>query len=436
MKKILLISYLFPPCGESGVQRNLKYVKYLPQFGWKPYVLTVKDIVYHSYDPTLIIEVPPEATIIRTESLDPFRIGYLLHGRSLPQKNSKGSKKNIINSSLSLNFLRSFRNWMIFPDSSVGWLPFAVKRGLELIKEEKIDIILASLGPYSSAIAGCIISKLSGVPFIIDFRDGWTDDPHLIRPTRLHAAMHRFLEHKVVPSAAGICVYGDYLLERLMKRYPALSNSAITITHGFDTDDFDGIKPAPKATNRRRIVYCGSFYELYAPIFKNLIKSLLMLNGSVLETIEVVFVGRFEIFGAEAEITRNDLADHIKLTGYLSHKEALSYLLSADALLLVLPIGDIQAYSGKIFEYFAARKPIIACIEPEGTCAELLKKVGLADFIVKPDDAHMLASAIMKLSKHDWRFPTSASLEHFTRRNLTFRLSQFLEYVVDGNAES
>lgn len=435
MKKVLLISYLFPPCGESGVQRNLKYVKYLPQFGWKPYVLTVKDIIYHSYDPSLLIEVPSEANIIRTGSLDPFRISYLLQGRSFEKKQSDDlKKKTFLNNTFILNLLRGLRNWIVFPDASIGWLPFAMKRGLGLIRNEKIDIILASLGPYSSAIAGCILSKISGVPFIIDFRDGWTDDPHLIRPTRIHAAMHRFLEHKVVQNAAGICVYGDYLLERLMKRYPALSNSAITITHGFDTDDFDGIKPAPKTINRRRIVYCGSFYELYAPIFKNLIESLLMLKGSVLETIEVVFVGRFEIFGAEVEITRNGLADHIKLTGYLSHKEAVSYLLSADALLLVLPIGDMQAYSGKIFEYFAAGKPIIACIEPEGTCAELLEKVGLADFIVKPDDANMLAEAIMTLSKHAWQLPKNTNIEKFTRRNITFRLSQFLENVVNRNS--
>lgn len=432
MKRVLLISYLFPPCGGSGVQRNLKYVKYLPDFGWVPYVLTVKDIRYHDYDHTLLKEVPKEASVIHTESLDPFRITAVLQGFRKRGKNSdiRLAKKSSPMDSFFLNCYRYLRNWFAFPDASVGWLPFAFFRGLKIIEEEKIDVILSSVGPYTSALLGKLLSAATKTPYVIDFRDGWTDDPYLFRPTSIHRMLHRRMEKWVVGDADGVSVYGDYLLQLLVARYPQLDGRIIVLTNGFDHEDYENIVPAIKTPNRIRILYCGSLYQYHAPQFEVLLKAMRGLPLDVRNKIEIYFVGRIEIPNVLAQIDEAGLSECFKFLGYMPHTKTPSYQMSADALLLMIPAGDVSSYSGKIFEYLAVKKPILAMVESSGICAELLRSVDCGDWIVSPLDSEGLSIAISRLSLLTVTKSENTKVEQFTRKNLTNRLSNFLESVI------
>lgn len=432
LQRVLLISYLFPPCGESGVQRNLKYAKYLPDCGWQPYILTTKNITYHVYDYSLLSEIPKEAVLIRTESFDPHRLSALINPPNILQS-AHGAVRNdnLSKHSRVFDLYRKLRDWIAFPDANVGWIPFAFQKGIKAIREYEIDIIVGSVGPYTSAILSKMLSKKTGIPYVLDFRDGWIDDPYIIRPTRLHKWAHSILERSIVADANGVCVYGDFLYQQFAGRYPQLIDRMEVLTNGFDSADCEGIEPAPKKVGWRRIVFSGSVFEYFAPHFEKLISALKLLPEDILSTLEIVFVGRIELHDAQKKIIAAGLNNHVKLLGYMPHHVALSYLISADAALLLLPIGDIQSYSGKIFEYFMVKKPIVACIEPEGTCAALLQRIGQADWIVPPANAERLCEVITLLAKQGWPRPYSNQIDQFNRKRLTERLAAFLKITIE-----
>jgi glycosyltransferase involved in cell wall biosynthesis len=432
LKRVLLVSYLFPPCGESGVQRNLKYAKYLPGCGWQPYILTTKEITYHVYDYSILSDIPKVAVLIRAGSFDPHRLSALISPPNISQS-AHGAVRNanISKHPRALDLYRKLRDWIAFPDANMGWIPFAFQKGIKAIRENKIDIIIGSVGPYTSAILSKMLSKKTGIPYVLDFRDGWIDDPYLIRPTPLHKRAHSILERSIVAGANGVCVYGDYLYQQFAKRYPQLIGRMEVLTNGFDSADCEGIEPAHKKVSWRRIVFCGSLYEYFSPHFIKVISALRLLPEDILNTLEIVFVGRNELCEAQKFITAAGLNDHIKLMGYMPHHVALSYLISADASLLLLPIGDIQSYSGKIFEYLMIKKPIVACIEPEGTCAALLRRIGQADWIAPPANAERLCEVITLLAKQGWPQPSSDKIDQFNRKRLTERLAAFLKRTIE-----
>lgn len=424
MRKVLMITYLFPPCGGSGVQRNLKYVKYMPEYNWKPYVLTSKNITYHVYDYSLLAEIPKEAVIIRSNSVDPYRLAALFRPSDL-QINSFNDRINTNITNTTLMYYRRLRDLFAFPDALVGWIPFAINSGLKVIRKYKIDIILGA-GSCTEAIIAKLLSLKANIPYVLDFRDGWIDNPYLPKPTPIHLYGHRILERYALINAAKICVYGDYLQGTFQLRYPSLANRIEIITNGFDPADCTNVIPAESSNRLHRIVYSGSLYERYLPIFDSLLVALRSLPESLLSSLEVLFVGRVEIPNAEAKVANAKLQNHIKFTGYVSHHEALSYLLSADSSLLILPVGDVQAYSGKVFEYLMAKNPIIACVEPQGTCADLLRNAGQGNWIVSPGDSRKLSEVIANLASSGWPRIQTDQIELYNRKFLTKHLCTLL----------
>lgn len=434
-RRVLLISYGFPPRGGSGVQRTLKYAKYLPSYGWKPYVISVKDIVSHVYDPKLLTELSQDVTVLRTESLDPARLTarFLTPFRRRHRTSLSGRTVPFFGQRQLLNAYRILRDWFLFPDAAVGWILFALSRGVETVREHNIDIIVASVGPYTSALLAAMISRRTRVPFVLDFRDGWTDYPYLGQPTPLHAWGHRRLESRVVQQAEGICVYGEFLRNRLEARYPRVADRLEVITNGYDPEDFERTGPAPKSRSVRRIVYSGGVYSRYETHFDGLLRVLEGLPDAVRESLEVLFVGQMRIPDVHKRIAAAHLEDQVRIIGYQSHLDCISYLLSADACLLFLPEADKQAYSGKVFEYLRAGCPIIACVEPNGACADLLRSVGQADYLVAPGDDVALRDALERLAAARWPRTVSRQLEQFSRQRLTEKLVALMERVLRRN---
>jgi hypothetical protein len=173
MKKVLMVAYHYPPIGGGGVFRTLKFTKYLPQFGFRPYVLTVKNSMYTSKDLTLVKEIPPEVRILKTFSFE----------------------HRLLRASRLLNI---DPGWFFVPDVNVGWLPFSVRAGTKIIKQENIDVIYATAPIWTSLLIGCFLKKKTKKPLVVDFRDPWTINAHVEPPTRFHAKIENFLERKVL----------------------------------------------------------------------------------------------------------------------------------------------------------------------------------------------------------------------------------------------
>ena len=165
MKRVLIISYNFPPMGMGGVQRATKFAKYLPSFGWEPIILTVKDVDYFAKDYTLLKELSSDTKVIRTGSFDPLRLSYLLKSIMKKNKKSRGETYTPLKAKI--------LSWLFFPDNKIGWIPFALSKGLKICKNEKIDLIFSTSPPPSLHLIGYFLKKLTGKVWLADFRDEW-----------------------------------------------------------------------------------------------------------------------------------------------------------------------------------------------------------------------------------------------------------------------
>jgi glycosyltransferase involved in cell wall biosynthesis len=432
--KVLYLTYNFPPIGGSGIQRNLKNIKYLPTFGWVPFIVTVKMISYYVYDESLLSEIPSVARVIRTGSLDPLRLSALLmKGYRKKESAEAGPVKHrfFTEGSRIVKIYRSlFRDYLAFPDSQVGWIPFAYYRGLKTIRKYDIKVIYASAHRFSAAIIAYLLSKKTGIPYLLDFPDGWTDDPYFICPTNLHRRGNNYLERLTVGNANAVTVYGDYLSNCFLKKYPWLTNHIHVLPNGFDRDDIKGIVPKEKIGAKRRVVYMGSLYKHHEQNLIHFMRALKTLPDDILKETEVLFVGQYYA-KAINQVYEMELANVIKFLGYVSHELALSYLLSADASLLFIRSGDISSVTGKVFEYLMVRRPIIACIESRGICANILNQAGHHQWIASPDDSKGIAEIILKLDQLGWPRPqNNGGWIHFDRKSNTQKLASIFDSVI------
>jgi len=428
-KKVLVISYFFPPIGGSGVQRILKYVKYLPEYGWDPVVLTVKPITYSVYDSTLLETISDSTKIVRTESLDPLRLTKRLT-KARAKNVSDGGLQGTENSQIShdnnlLKVYRSLRTMFAFPDVQLGWLPFALQSGINQVKAEGIDVIIARIPPYSNGILANLISQRTGVPYILDFADAWLDDPYLKIPTPLHKWGHSILERRVVSNAQAVVTCSDTIQQNFLRRYSSLENKTHVLYNGFDPDDYSYEKKERSPHAKKKIVYMGSLYVHHEPNFLTLLEALKSIPDDLRNSLEVTFVGQF-FDKAIALSCEAGLEDIINFTGYIPHSQAAEFLSNADASLLFVKPGDKESLTGKVFEYLTTTTPLIALIEPDGELGELLNKVERGRWIVSPTDSKELVKVLEVLAQQGWPEEISSNLNLFDRKLNTGRLANIL----------
>ncbi len=445
-KSVLVIAYFFPPLGGGGVQRTLKFVKYLPDNGWNPIVLTVREGGYDAFDNTLARELSPDVRIIRTSSIEPTRFYRKVRARLSSNSNpssagERGGKTGDI--------IRSLFDFVFVPDDKLGWFPFALSEGKRLIKG-KIDLIYSTAPPYTAHLIAYHLKRAAGAPWVADFRDAWTRNSFKRFPTTLHRNLEAYLERKVINSADRIITATEPLRREWLRAYPGLDASKlITITNGFDPQDFEGIEP--EISDKFTISYTGTFYAQRNPYhFLKGLGELLTEKEELKDEIRVNLIGKFDRVSdgiIEEAIQRYGLREVVNSPGYVPHQEGISYLLGADVLLLVIASKEGEAIlTGKIFEYLATRKPILALV-PKCAAGELIEALE-AGRIVPPEDIEGIKKAIyrfyleynegasspqpLSINEGSLRSRLKAEkLQSFTRQELTKKLSQVFEEVAD-----
>lgn len=428
-KKMLMITYLFPPRGGGGVQRNVKFLKYLTRLGWETSVLTVKETGINLYDSTLLDEI--NSNIFRAGSFDPHRVFAKLKnifGKSKPHSFNQSFSK-IDENVWYVRFYRKVRDVILLPDVYGGWIPFAVALGGKLIKTSRPDILFCSFPWPSNAFVTYILSKKFNIPYVLDFRDGWIDNPYTLYSSILHRRFHEYYERKIVANADKIIVYGEILRDFFVMKYPVLRDKIEVITNGFDPEDFDDLRPVAKTENKVRLVYSGSAFGDRRENFINFLEALFIVSEFIQTKLEIIFVGK-KLKWAQEAIELKKLEKTINFTGYLPHKEALNYLASADAALLFLPKGDTVSITGKVFEYIGFRLPIIACIEKNGACARLLKSINHDQGICDPSSPEEIADKIELLVNSGLPKLNNVNMTQFSRKVHSERLSRILEEIV------
>lgn len=430
-KTFFMVSYDFPPIGGGGVQRNVKFLKYLSRLSWNTNVLTVKERDFYVYDYSLLEEIK-DTNVHKSGSLDPVSLSYTL--KKYFKKNNADvaddttTVSSINESAWYVSLYRFLRDWFFLPDGYGGWIPLAYSKGKKAIREVKPDVLYATFPFPSNAFLTYFLHKKFKIPFVIDFRDGWIDDPYTKFPSALHLKFHAYWERKIVTRAAKVIVYGDALKTSLEERYPVLKDKVEVITNGFDPEDFSNLNPIPKNGNKIRVVYSGAVYVDRRETYLNFIKAVSLLDQSQKDKIEIIFVGD-KLKWATDLVEQYSLSDTISFTGYLNHSQAINYLASADVALMFLKIGDVVALTGKIFEYLGLGLPIMACVEKEGACADLLKSIHHDQGVASPDNPEEMKAVLEEIIEHKMRPLDTENAKIFSRKYHSERLDKVLREV-------
>jgi glycosyltransferase involved in cell wall biosynthesis len=351
-RRVLFISYYFPPLGMGGTQRVAKWGKYLLRLGWEVSVLTVKPIAYYAFDNSLLDELK-SARIIRSGSLDPARLLYLLRR----QKERGGGGKE---GSTSWLF------WFLVPDTKILWVPFALWQAWREIRRNKIPFVVTSGPPHSSHLIGWLLAKLARVKWVSDFRDSWLQGNLLPAPTKWHRWLHRAMEKRILTDAHAVTTTSQWLAVTLAGTGKRRTGTTHFLPNGYDAEDF--AEPIAASDQCFDVAYIGAISSFADP------QTLLEGFRLFVETAQLEpTAARLHFIGADVTgqlagwIKQNELEQYVRRSGYLSHREAITEIRRADLLVYLVRPGSFPALiPGKTFEYIAAGKPVLAigdCIE-------------------------------------------------------------------------
>ncbi len=425
MKKVLIITYYWPPAGGAGVQRVLKFVKYLPEFGWKPYVLTVQHPDAPVYDESLAGDIPNEAVIIKTKSLEPFSFYKKFTGKK-PTDTIPNDvlipKKNI---SLREKFARWVRANFFIPDAKIGWIPFAVKKGKKIIEKEKIDLIFSSAPPPTTAIIGRKLTEATKVKWVADFRDPWLEIVYYqsLKRSRLAVAIDLRLEKKTISSADAIVTISEDIVNLFRKKIG--EKKYFIIPNGYDETDF--VKVGNLRNEKFTMAYTGSVskdrvpYPLFAALSK--------FKEEGIEDLHFRLAGRFAPEFHE-EIERRGLEKYFELMPFVPHNESTKILLHSDVLLLVIDnVPDNKGFlTGKMFEYLGCKKPIFAIGPLDGDANKILRQTDSGKMIDYKDEEG--AYKLLKEFYENWKEnkqPFTFKSEEYSRKEITKELTKVFE---------
>jgi glycosyltransferase involved in cell wall biosynthesis len=386
VNKVLVIAYYFPPMGLSGVQRTLKFVKYLPDHGWEPVVLTVTPTAYYALDYGMLRELA-ESNIrtIRTNSLDPTRLFESGKPVKMPHEKLR-------------NFLSGISQAIFVPDNKIGWKHEAMKAGRKLLQGEDFNVIFSTAPPYTCHLIGAALSKEFNIPLVIDYRDSWVDNPLHFYITPFHKMLHKRLEKKVLRTSNRIITINRRIKELMLRRYRFLGyNDIAIIPQGYDPDDYRVENPLKLPFSKKmRFTYAGTFYRNRTPkYFLRALSDAVKERPGLRKKIESVFIGTFRKENL-AMIESLGLTDVVKVFGYLDHKSTVRYLMTSDVLWMTIGNGkgEDQISTGKLFEYVGSRKPILGLV-PDGIAKATILESG-AGKVVNPDDVPGIKKAILE----------------------------------------
>ena len=426
MRKVLVIAYYFPPLGLSGVQRTFKFVKYLSRFNWLPTILTISPGGYFAKDYGMLKEIEDQdISIVRVGSkLEPTQIFKKKDAIEMPHE-----------------FVRKFSSrlsqFFLLPDNKIGWKKKAIEAGSKLLENDKFDAIFSTAPPYTDFLIGEELKKKFNLPYVIDYRDSWMDNPYNFYPTPLHKSIVSRMERRVLHSSDHIITINRKIKELLLIRYKFLKYTDITIIpQGFDPEDFNipENETLPKV-KKFRITYSGTFIDKRTPkYFLRAVAKLLKENPEIRHNFEACFVGNFRKEN-EKIVDKLNLRDVVNIVGYVEHKECIKYLVTSDVLWMMIGEGkgEDMMSTGKLFEYIGAKKPILGCV-PEGVAKNTILE-SKSGFVVDPYDVNGIAKILLDLF-YRWKGgilpqPSDDFVNKYNRINLTSDLSKVFELLID-----
>ncbi|WP_310991788.1 glycosyltransferase family 4 protein [Aequorivita marina] len=420
MKRALIITYYWPPAGGPGVQRWLKFVKYLREFDVEPIVYAPENPNYPLVDANFSSEISSDFEIIKQPISEPYRFAKLFSKKKTKQFSSGIiSKKDVSAMEKLMLYIRG--NFFI-PDARVGWVKPSVKFLSEYITKNPVDVIITTGPPHSLHLIGQKLQKTLDVRWIADFRDPWTTI-HYHKSLRLNTASerkHKALEASVLNTADAITVTSP----TTKKEFEAITTKPIhVITNGYDVS----LAASSKRDTKFSISHIGSLLSERNPkVLWEVIAEICKENPSFKNDLTLKFAGAVSE-EVKKSITNFGLADNCKFLGYVSHSEAIKLQKDSQILLLVeIDSPETRAIiPGKIFEYLAAKRPIIALGPNESDIEGIITETNAGTFF-SYSEADALNSELLQCYKHFKNGNlevASKGIEKFSRRELTRQMA-------------
>jgi len=438
-KKVLIVTYYWPPAGGPGVQRWLKFAKYLPDFGWEPIIYTPDNPSYPLTDETLLREVPKDLEVVKTKIWEPYQIAEKF---SKSNKKFKGGQFDVGKNQSLLSQLSIFiRGNFFIPDARKFWVKPSVQFLKPYLKAHDIDVLVTTGPPHSMHLIGLDLKKeLPHLKWIADFRDPWTEISYYqhLKLTSNSDKKHRQLEQQVFRTADITLATSFTDAENFRKN----GANAFCITNGFDETERVGLGALEHSrvadlngmTTRQRaftLGYVGVLEQLRNP--ENLWKALKHLcqsNADFAEDFELKFVGRIDDVILQ-QIRLLGLEQAVRHLGYLPHAESVMEMQSSSVLLITnFPNEASQGIiPGKLFEYLATGNKIISFGPKDADVQTILEKTGAGKHFDYAEQ-EAIQNYILELYEQ-WKagnsLADSAEINEFSRRTLTGKLSEILE---------
>ncbi len=419
-KRVLVIAYYWPPSGGSGVQRWVKFVKYLHRLGWEPVVYTPENPEYPSIDQSMLKDIPRGIEVIKTKIWEPFNIYKKLANKNKAEKINTGflsedGKKSSTIQNLSVWVRGNF----FIPDARKFWIKPSIKYLNNYLKKNPVDYVVSTGPPHSMHMIALGVKKENQVHWVADFRDPWTniDFYSELKLTKAADKKHHRLEKKVLQTADLTITVG----ETMKKEFEAIgAKKVVVITNGYDADDIpEEIIPKDE---KFTIAHIGSLNQSRNPkVLWEALAELFEEQPKLKTKIEIKLVGKVDIH-VKQSIEKAGLTEHVKRIPYLQHEEAIKEQLKSHLLLLLVnnTPNAKGILTGKMFEYMSARTPILGIGPVDGDAAKVLEETKAGKMIDYADKAQ-LKKFIEQVIAGGFDLENS-SIEQYSREQLTVKL--------------
>ena len=439
MKRVLIITYYWPPSGGSGVQRWVKFAKYLPKEGWQPVIYTPENPELTTIDKTLAAEIPLEAEIVKTHIFEPYGIYRKLMGKgsstdlkALTSAGSDGNEVNPVNGgkkSWKQKLSLYIRGNFFIPDPRIMWVRPSVKFLKSYLRKHPVDAIVSTGPPQSMHLIGLELSKATGLPWLADFRDPWTKIFYFkhLELTPRSEAKHQALEKKVVDGATRVIAVSPMV----KMDFEAITSTPVElITNGFDEEDFNDPFEADEYFN---ITHTGLFASDGDPeILWKVLAAKCQEDKEFRKLLRIRLVGK-----TDQEIVNSietaGLGPNLVNLGYQSHEVAVRE--QRNASVLILPLRKEPEYEavlpGKLFEYLASRRPILGIGQTDGAMAQVVRNTGsgiVYDWNEEQKIRRWVDFSWEEFKNHEL-LDNATDISMYSRRRLTKRLVSLLEEI-------
>ena len=420
MKKVLFITYYWPPSGKASLHWPLKIIKFLPQYGWKPVVLTVNEDSFSEKDESFINDISPELKVIRTKAYEPFKIYKSFTGKTDTDKLVPSETISKSNKRLAHKISVWLRMNLFIPDARVGWLVPAVRTAKNFIHSEKIDSIVSIGPPHSSHLIGKRLSKKYNIPHLPILIDPWVDIAYYkgFKRNKITKAIDNYLERSVLKNAAAVVFVTETMKSHYETKYNFIEEKSHVLYWGYNEEDFEKVLVQKEKKDKRVLVHAGNIFSFQNPEeFWKQIKT----ENEKGNNIRLKFIGTVDP-EIKKDIISNGLEEVTEYLGFLPYYEMLKNICAADFLLVCA--SEPRHLPGKLFEYLRTGNPIIAFGDNNKEVKKILEESNAGMMFGYDNSGEEFFSNYQNLR------PNPAYVVKFDRKRISKSLSAILDNIL------